>query len=254
MPKIFCIVQARMGSERLSGKVLKPILGKPMIIHTLDRLKKSKYIDKIILATSLMERELPLVRKCEQYGYDVFRGSENDVLKRYIEAGEKFGALSQDIIIRVTGDCPFIDPVIVDNVITKFLCNDYDYVRLDVPETFVRGFDVEIFLFNVLSKVNYLINKDNENISEKEKKMYKEHVTLYIYKHPEKFKIGCVKGNEFYKKNYRLCVDTKEDYRVVQQIYDYFKDDFISAKDVIKYLDEHKKIANINCDIEQKKV
>lgn len=252
MCKIICIVQARMGSERLQGKVIKPIMGRPMVIYTLDRLKKSKYIDELILATSDFERENPLVAECEKFGYKVFRGSEEDVLKRYKVAADMCKADEDAAIIRVTGDCPLIDPVIVDNVITKFLCNDYDYVRLDVPDTFVRGFDVEIFSKKALDKVFncvHSVNKENE-----ENNMYKEHVTLYMYKHPEEFNIGYVKGSEFYKKNYRLCVDTEEDFNLVDKIYNHFKDEFVSAKSVINYLDENKKLAALNFDIKQKEV
>lgn len=249
MGKVFCIVQARMGSERLQGKVIKPILNRPMVIYTLDRLKKSKYIDEMILATSLMERELPLVEICEQYGYKVFRGSESNVLKRYIDAAESFGASENDVIIRVTGDCPLVDPIIVDNVITKFLSNTYDYVRLDVPDTFVRGFDVEIFSLKALKKINSLLN----NIGE-EMHMYKEHVTLYMYKHPKEFKIGYVRGDEIYLRPYRLCVDTEEDFKLVENIYKYFNDEFVSAKTVIEYLDKNSEIAQINNNIKQKEV
>ncbi|AAK80148.1 spore coat polysaccharide biosynthesis protein SpsF [Clostridium acetobutylicum] len=252
MGKIFCIVQARMGSERLQGKVIKPILKKPMVIYTLDRLKKSKYIDKIVLATSSMERETPLVESCEEYGYDVFKGSEANVLKRYEQAAEKYGANIEDAVIRVTGDCPLIDPIIVDNVVTKFLSSDYDYVRLDVPNTFVRGFDVEIFSMKALKTVNSLIN--GGKIPKEEADMYKEHVTLYMYKHPNEFKVGYVKGDEFYSKDYRLCVDTKEDFELVKNIYEHFNDEFVSSKNVINYLDRNSEIAQINNDIKQKEV
>lgn len=256
--KILCIVQARMGSERLPGKVIKPLLGKPMIIYTLDRLAKSKYIDEVVLATSKEEKEQPLVEVLQTAGYKFFRGNEKNVLKRYRDAAEEFRG---DIIIRVTGDCPFIDSKIVDNVITYFRMNDYDYVRLDVPNSFVRGFDVEIFTKEALDEAyNAIINFskiedsngkfDNEDIQKFN--MYKEHVTYYMYKHPEQFKIGYVKGSELYNKNYRLCVDTKEDFQLVENIFNHFKDEFVSSKDVIKYLDNNPEISRINENVIQK--
>ncbi len=104
--KVLCVVQARMGSERLPGKVIKPIMDKPMILYILNRLNKSKYIDEIILATSIKNKEQPLVDIVEKEGFKVFRGEENNVLKRYKDTADKFGG---DIIIRVTGDCPLID-------------------------------------------------------------------------------------------------------------------------------------------------
>lgn len=243
-----------MGSERLPGKVIKQILGKPMIINVLDRLKRSKYIDNIVLATSVDEREELLVDVCKKYGYEVFRGSESDVLKRYKEAADIYNKDECGIIIRVTGDCPLIDAAIVDNVVTNFICNNYDYVRLDVPETFIRGFDVEVFSKAALNKVYFDVHENCKGISEEDINMYKEHVTLYMYKHPEEFKIGYVKGNEFYNKNYRLCVDTEDDFKLISEIYNNFKDEFVSSKAVVKFLDSNKEIASINSDVKQKDV
>lgn len=242
--KVLCIVQARMGSERLPKKVIKPILNQPMIIYTLNRLKKSKYIDEIILATSQGNKEEQLVDIVSKNGYEVFRGEEDNVLKRYVDTYKKYGG---DIIIRVTGDCPLIDPFIVDNVITYFMANNYDYVRLDVPETFIRGFDIEVFSSKTLLKVwKEVSSLDNSH-------RYKEHVTLYIYENPDKFNIGFVKGNKFYNKDYRLSVDTLEDFKLAETIFDHFQDEYIAAKEVVKFLDENPNITSINEDIKQKK-
>lgn len=239
---IIAIVQARMGSERLPGKVIKPIIGKPMILHVLDRLSKSKYINQIILATSTSERELPLIDIVSGAGYEVFRGEEDNVLKRYRDANKRYGG---DIIIRVTGDCPLIDPQIVDNVISYYLMYNYDYVRLDVPNSFVRGFDIEI-----LSSL--ALEKSYKEVFDINNKSYQEHVTSYIYKNPDKFKIGYVKGNEFYNKNYRICVDTEEDFQTVNKIYTHFNDEYIMANNIIKYLDNTPETSKINQNINQK--
>lgn len=241
MKKILCIVQARMGSERFPGKVIKPLLNKPMILHTLYRLSKSKYINELILATSELEKENLLVKIVREAKFNVFRGSEDNVLDRYKKASDLYNG---DIIIRVTGDCPLIDPVIVDNVISHFIMNDYDYVRLDVPDSFIRGFDVEVFSKEALDKVFKLAKEDR----------HKEHVTLYMYENKDKFKIGYVKGEELYNKNYRLCVDTKEDLELVTNIYEHFKDEFITAKEIVKYLDDNLKLAQINLEVIQKNV
>ena len=240
--KIVAIVQARMGSQRLPGKVIKPIIGKPIVLHVLDRLKKSKYINNIILATSILDKELPLVNIVSDAGYSVFRGEEKNVLKRYIDASNEYGG---EIILRITGDCPLIDPQIVDNMITNYLMNDYDYMRLDVPYTFIRGFDVEIFSADILKKAYEEVSKSNEE-------SYKEHVTLYIYKNKDKFKVGEVKGDSFYNKNYRLCVDTVEDFEIVEKIYEYFEDEYVSSKEVVKFLDKNPKIAGMNREVIQK--
>lgn len=242
---VLCIVQARTGSERLPEKVIKPILNEPMIIYTLKRLRKSKYIDELVLATTIEKRDDSLVDIVKNKGYKVFRGEEDNVLKRFVDTYEKHGG---DIIIRVTGDCPLIDPFIVDNVVTYFMANNYDYVRLDVPETFIRGFDVEVFSSKTLLKVwGEVYSLDNSH-------RYKEHVTLYIYENPDKFNIGFVKGNEFYNKDYRLSVDTIEDFKLVETIFNHFQDEYIEAKEVVKFLDENPSIASINKNIKQKKV
>ena len=128
--KIICIIQARMGSERLPGKVIKPIKGVPLIGYTIDRLKRSRYIDEIILATSDKEQDDKLVDVAQEYKIECFRGSEENVLERYVKCAKKYNG---DIIIRITGDCPLIDPIIVDNVITKLIMYKYDYVRLLCP-------------------------------------------------------------------------------------------------------------------------
>lgn len=243
--KIVCIVQARMGSERLPGKVMKDLLGKPMIEYTLRRLQQSRYIDEVILATSDKKEDTPLAEYVVKAGFHTFRGDEANVLKRYICANEIYKG---DVIIRVTGDCPLIDGMILDNVVTYFMANKYDYVRLDVPNTFVRGFDVEIFSKEALNRVYEIVK------NEPDESPYKEHVTFYMYKHPQKFKIGIVEGSELYKKDYRLCVDTKEDFEIVENIYLHFGNMYVSAKEVVEYLDKNPQIANINAEINQKQV
>lgn len=243
--KIVCIVQARMGSERLPGKVMKDLLGKPMIEYTLRRLNQSRYIDELVLATSDKKEDNPLAEYVSKIGFKTFRGDEANVLKRYICANEIYKG---DIVIRVTGDCPLIDSTILDNTVTYFMSNKYDYVRLDVPNSFIRGFDVEVFSAEALKRVYEIVKNEPEGSP------YKEHVTFYMYKHPQEFKIGIVEGSELYKKDYRLCVDTKEDFEIVETVYKHFGDMYISAKEIVSYLDENPQTANINAEINQKKI
>lgn len=242
--KVLCIVQARMGSERLPGKVMKKLGDKPMIEHTLSRAASADSIDKVVLATSDKETDKEMVEYLMGNGWDVFCGDENNVLKRYVDCESEFNG---DTIIRITGDCPFIDPDIIDLVTKYYAINDYDYVRLDVPETFIRGFDVEVFSRDAMKKV-YDIIKNIEGDSP-----YKEHVTFYMYNHPEEFSIGYVKGSEKYKKEYRICVDTQQDYELVTKIYDNFRDGYVSADKIVKYLDDNPDVVKINSDIVQKK-
>ncbi len=245
--KITCIVQARMGSERLPGKVLKPVLSKPMIEYTLDRLKKSRYLDEIVLATSTKEADSALDGAAKNCGVKFFRGDEDFVLKRYVDAANEFGG---DVIVRVTGDCPFIDPYILDHTISYFLAQDFDYVSNGVPDAMIRGFDTEVFskksLLKTYETVKDLVHEDS--------KPYKEHVTLYMYRHTHEFNCKRLDVSGLYKRDYRLCVDTKEDFELITAIYEHFKDTYVSAKDVVDFLDRHPEIAKINSDIEQKHI
>lgn len=238
---VTCIVQARMGSSRLKGKVLKEIMGYPLILLNLKRLEKSKKIDELVLATSNKLEDDPLYEKVKASGYKVFRGDEDNVLKRYWECTMEYGG---DTIVRVTGDCPLIDPDIVDNVISQYQMYDYDYVRLDVPDTFIRGFDVEVFSKMALEKTFDMAMEDR----------HREHVTTYMYHHPELFSIGRVYGESLFNKDYRLCVDTIEDFELVSMVFDHFRDIYIPARDVVKYLDDNPDIAAINNEIKQKHV
>lgn len=241
--KVLCIIQARMGSERLPGKVMKELGGKPIIEHVLSRVAGSNTVDQVVLATSDKPSEQIMVEYLTKHGWPVFCGDENNVLKRYVDCESEY---SGDIIIRVTGDCPFIDSDIIDHVVTYFQINDFDYVRLDVPDTFIRGFDVEAFSREAMLRV-YDIAKSIEGESP-----YKEHVTLYMYRHPEEFRIGYIYGSDFYRKKYRLCVDTEEDYELVKNIYEHFNNEWVSAKEIVGYLDANPEIASINSDIVQK--
>jgi len=238
---VTCIVQARLGSSRLKGKVLKEILGQPMILLNLKRLERSREIDRLILATSDKPEDDLLYERVRAGGCEAFRGDEANVLKRYRDCAVEYGG---DIIVRVTGDCPLIDPDIVDNVISYYKMYNYDYVRLDVPDTFIRGFDVEVFSSKALEKTFELASEDR----------HKEHVTAFMYHYPEFFSIGKVCGEGIFKRDYRLCVDTIEDFTMVSRIFEHFGDIYIRAGDVVKYLDENPEIASINSEVMQKHV
>lgn len=242
--KIICIIQARMGSERLPGKVIKPIKGVPLIGYTIDRLKRSRYIDEIILATSDKEQDDKLVDVAQEYKIECFRGSEENVLERYVKCAKKYNG---DIIIRITGDCPLIDPIIVDNVITKLIMYKYDYVRLDVPNTFIRGFDVEVFTKESLFRTYNIVSEKYNGVINK----YKEHVTLFIYENRELFNVGYVIGEKEFNRNYRVCVDTFEDFQVVENIIENMRKEDLQYTDIVCYIDVSN-INNINKEVIQK--
>ena len=243
MKKVGVIVQARMGSTRLPGKVAKELVGKPMLAHIIERLKKAKKIDQIIVATSLKEDDQKVIEIVRNKNVDTYRGSEDDVLSRYIEAAEKY---QLDVVVRVTGDCPLIDPVTIDELVSEFLENEgLDYMRL---EGYPRGLDTGICDIETLKRVEDEVTDDPDEV------LYREHVTLYIYRNPEKFDIGIKEAPEELKRDYRLCVDEIDDYKLIDELYRrlYREDEIIDIGDVITLLDNEPSLAMINSDIEQK--
>ena len=211
--KVVAIIQARMGSSRLPGKVLREIDGHPMIYYTLTRLKKSRYIDQVILATSTKEIDTPLAEYAESLGVEVFRGSEDNVLERYKLAADKYEA---DIVIRMTGDCPLIDPVIVDHMVTRYMIYDYDYIKMDIPNTFIRGFDVEVFSKAILDKVYDIVCVQND-VNREDYKPFREHVTYYIYNHLDEFSVNIVEGEKHIDTTTNLSVDTLQDFETASK-------------------------------------
>ena len=202
---IVAIVQARMSSTRLPGKVMKPIsTGMPMIEALLFRLSKSKEVDKIILATSTDSSNQPLVECTGKLGYSVFQGSENDVLDRYYQAALLHSA---DVVVRITGDCPLIDPDIVDAVIKTYKFTDVDYVSNTISPTYPDGLDVEVFSFLSLKSAWESATKSSD----------REHVTPYI-RESGKFKIQNFSNRKDYSCE-RWTVDEPEDYELIKSIF-----------------------------------
>ena len=217
---IVAIVQARVGSTRLPGKVLKPILGVPMIELLIDRLKKSKLINKIILATSSDASNLPLVAIASRLGLDIYSGSELDVLDRYYKAAKEFDA---DLVVRITGDCPLIDPEIVDLVIGKFLAARPDYASNTLEPTFPDGLDIEVFTFNALEQA----------WAEASEPYDREHVTPYLKTFDTFVRLN-IKSVEDHSA-LRWTVDEEEDLALVEKIYEHFSPNiFFGWKDVLE--------------------
>ena len=205
--KVIAIVQARVGSTRLPGKVLKKINGKPLIEILFHRLNQSKKIDKIILATSKNTENDPLVKLITKLGDDVFRGSENDVLGRYYNAAKSY---TPKTVVRITGDCPIIDPTLVDEVISLYEKEKADYVSNTNPPTFPDGLDTEVFSFEAL-KVAHEQAKEPFD---------REHVTPFIKTHHQFNRMNL--ENELDLSNERWTVDNPEDFIVVENILNYF--------------------------------
>jgi glutamate-1-semialdehyde 2,1-aminomutase len=208
--RVVAIVQARMGSTRLPNKVMKLIGGVPMIELLLARLAKSKQIDQIVLATSIDERNTPLVEHVQKLGYTCVRGSESDVLDRYLAAARHAQA---DVVARITGDCPLIDPALVDQVIAEFKAKGVDYLSNVAPASYPDGLDTEVFTLQALERAG----------RESQDPFDHEHVTPYLRK-PGLFKTGVRQHSEDLS-GLRWTVDEPADFEVVNHVFAHFAPD-----------------------------
>ena len=242
--KVVAIIQARMGSTRLPGKIMKNILSKPVILWDLDRISPSKLIDEIVVAIPYGEENDVIVDTINEYNDKIIttRGSENDVLDRYYQAAVQTNA---DVVVRITSDCPLIDPVVIDNVIEQFLDNDCDYCSNSLIRTYPRGLDTEVFSFKVLEEAWNEATKDYE----------REHVTPYIIENPDKFKLLNV-ANDVDLSHLRWTLDTKEDFEFIDAIYKniFPSNEMFLMRDILSLLDVKPELININQHIEQKSI
>ncbi len=237
--KVVAIIQARVGSTRLPGKVLQDICGKPMLWHMINRLKFSQKLDNIILAIPDSAPNDQLEGFAKRLGLACFRGSEEDVLSRYYRAAVEFGG---DVIVRVTSDCPLIDPVVTDAVVREHLNSEVDYT---VSSNFPRGLDTEVFSLEALERTYKETGQDYE----------REHVTPYIYQHPEIFKLKSLEATgKLRRPDLRLTVDTEEDLQLIREIFKrlYREDRIFYTEEVVDLLDKYPELIAINAYISQK--
>lgn len=234
---ILCIIQARMGSSRFYGKVLKEVCGKTILEHIIARLKNSKKIDEIAVATTTAEVDNAIFDLCISKGISVFRGSEPDVLDRFYQAAKQFEAKAGDEIVRITGDCPFADPVIADKVIELFERENTDYGANVNPPTYPDGLDVEVVKYSVLEK----IWEEAKLMSDR------EHVTWYIRRQPEVFSISNLVSETDYS-DMRWTVDEPEDFEVIKAIYEnlYKEDKIFLMQDILDFTAKYSEITEKN--------
>jgi len=243
MNKIVLIMQTRMGSTRLPGKVMKKLKGKPVLWHDIQRIKQSKMIDEIVIATTTKKQDNIVHENALKWGVKSFRGSEEDVLKRYYGAAKEYKA---DIIVRVTSDCPLIDPNISDEVIEFYLKTNYNLVTnagiYKEKRTFPRGFDTEVFSFKVLE----------EAFEKATEKFQREHVTPYIYEHYNN-DLGFYKSDSDYS-DLRLTLDTREDLKLIRKIYEelYKGEHNFYFEEILSLFKNNPKLQEINKNIKQK--
>ena len=231
------VIQVRSDSSRLPNKAMLDLGGIPLIGLMLKRLQYSRLIDKIVVATTNLKTDDVLTSYLKKSGFYVFRGSVNDVLNRVYEASKIFSPYS---VIRLTGDCPMIDPNLIDDLITLFHEKRADYANLD--KNFAEGLDVEIIRFNALK----ICNKEAKLYSER------EHITQYIIKNKNRFKLISLR-NEFDESNLRIVVDEQEDYLLVKEIADYFSKRFFgynyTYSDIRNFLYNNFDIVKLNSKI-----
>ncbi|XOB98440.1 cytidylyltransferase domain-containing protein [Deinococcota bacterium DY0809b] len=242
-PRVVAIVQARMGSTRLPGKVMLPLAGKPMIHHVVERVRRVPELDEVVVATSTLEQEQPLVECLHEMGVPVFRGSEQDVLERYYLAAKDFYA---DAVVRITADCPLISPRVTSAVVRAFLaCNGCDYVSNTLKRTFPRGLDTEVVRFSALERAHREAATPSE----------REHVTPYIWKQPDRFRIQQYRG-EVDLSALRWTVDTPEDFKLARRVFEalYPKHPRFDVDEVLSLLKRHPEWTEINAGVRQKGV
>ena len=241
MMKIVAVIEARMTSTRLPGKVLMPINEMNSIQHITKRLKTIKNINTICLATTVNESDNVLIDLAKSLKIEVYRGSETDVLTRVLDAAALFSA---DIIVQITGDCPFVDPTLVDQFLQIFLSNKLDYISNNIIQSYPDGFDIQIFNAEALKRSSL----EAHSVAER------EHVTMHIRKNPKIFKTLSVIAPKPYRyPNLSVTLDTIEDLEVLRKIASYFGNAGMpNFMEITDFLLAHPEIAAINSYIPRK--
>lgn len=205
-PRVIAIVQARMGSSRLPGKVMEDVCGRPLLARVIERAKLIRGVDKVIVATTTDACDRVLLRLAEQCDVEGFAGSAADVLDRYYQATRRWEA---PVVIRLTGDCPLLDPEVSSRVVSEFLQGRFDYVSNVHPSTFPDGLDTEVFSRQALERAWREAALPSE----------REHVTPFIWKHGDRFRLGNVSHRRDLS-THRWTVDQPEDLTFVRAVYD----------------------------------
>jgi len=237
------VIQARMGSSRLPGKVLMPLAGHPVLWHVVERLRRATMLQKIIVATSTDKSDDPIAEFCTANNIECYRGSLTDVLARYEGAAQ---AHNLSTVVRITADCPLIDPAVVDKCVEMFAAGQGDYLSNINPgvRTFARGLDVEVFSREALARAHAAAQEQYE----------REHVTPYIWqnKQGEFVVLPAYRAPAQYAHIFRLTLDYAEDYAVFEHLYKHFFSEggIVDVPRVLQYLSEHPEVAAINASRE----
>ena len=238
--KVVAILQARMGSSRLPGKVLASVAGQPMLALIVKRVLPVQCVDQLVVATTQLPQDDQIEALANNLGIPCFRGAEEDCLDRYYQAARQFEA---EVVVRLTGDSPLLDTGFVDWVVKQYLSANppYDYIDSVLSKTFPVGLSVEVFSFDALATA----------WEEDANTQWRQHVTSFIYRHPERFRIWHLVSPQDYS-HMRWTVDTVDDLAFVRRIYGYFGHDAFSWQDVLSTLEEHPEWLEINRHVQQK--
>lgn len=233
-PRVLAILQARISSTRLPGKVLMPILGQPMLLRQIERVRRCVEIDRLLVATSTDPSDDPLAGLCLDSGIECIRGSLNNVLERFIQAARP---VNPDVVVRLTGDCPLADPALIDAVIRRFLERNDDYLSNCIPPTYPDGLDVEVMRFSCLEEAH----------REAVLPSHREHVTLFIRRQPDRYRLGNYE-DVVDRSHMRWTVDEMQDFEFVRNVYEALypnKPDF-TTRDILELLEREPRLLSIN--------
>ena len=243
-PRIVATIEARMTSSRLPGKVLMEAAGKPMLQHMIERLQRVPSLDGVVVATTVNATDDPVVELAERLGVGYFRGSEADVLMRVLDAAR---AHDVDVIVETTGDCPLIDPALVEICVQGYLDAGVDYVSNVLERTYPIGMDTQVFATDVLADVARRTDDPDDH----------EHVSLYIYRHPEIYTLKNMPGPaQLTRPDLALTLDTPEDFELLRAVFEalYPRDPAFGLGDILHLLDTDPSLADINAHIRRKHV
>lgn len=237
--KTVAIVQARMGSTRLPGKVLLDLGGDTVLARVVHRLQSAKLLQQVVVATTTSNADSSIARESARLDIECFRGSEQDVLDRYYQAARR---VSADAIVRITSDCPLIDPELVDETVQLFLSRQVDYASNISPRCYPRGLDTEVFSISSLERA----------WREADKVYEREHVTPYFYEHPEIFRLAFAPATSDHSQH-RWTLDTQEDLALLRAIYKGFpgRSDF-GWREVLEFVESRPDLAALNSEVVQK--
>ncbi len=234
-------MQARTGSTRLPGKVLLPLLGEPILKRVMRRTARATRLTTVVVATTIESGDDAIVELAEREGWAVTRGSVDDLLDRYVVAARAHDA---DVVVRITSDCPLIDPRVIDLAVDAFLEGEVDYASTSLePRTFPRGLDVEVVSRKALERA---WREDTDPA-------WREHATPYIYRHPERFRLRAVPSVDDHSEH-RWTVDTLEDYELVRRIYEAIGHDDFEWREALAIVEANPAWQAINRDVVQKTV